>query len=85
MIEMYCDYHTPTIRYVRHDGVWFIMPAKAGGWTERWEWTPSPAVEKSIAQPENRCNLSCYRPPMAEQVFGIPQDVWRAAFPDGLQ
>lgn len=74
--DMFCDYHTPTIRYIRHDGEWSIIPATADGWRSRREWKPSPALEKSISRVENL--VIRYPHAIVEQMYGIPKEVYAA-------
>ncbi|OJX99114.1 MAG: hypothetical protein BGP07_03395 [Rhizobiales bacterium 63-22] len=74
--EMFCDYHTPTVRYVKHDGQWFIMHSNPNGWATRRPWTPSSALEKRIATEENRCMQ--WPVWMAAEMYGIPREIYAA-------
>ena len=51
MIKVYCDYHTPTIRYAKQEGEWFIVPAVQDGWQRRRSWEPSKFMVNKISQP----------------------------------
>lgn len=75
-LEIYCDYHTPTIRYVKHDGAWYAMNAAHNGWASKRSWSPSPLVEKKIATVENRINLRNSR--LALEMYGIPKEIYAA-------
>ncbi|WP_414901230.1 hypothetical protein [Rhizobium cremeum] len=75
-IEVYCDYHSPTIRFIKHDGAWYIMDATHNGWVAKRPWYPSPAVVKNIATEENRVNL--HNSWLAAEMYGIPKEVYAA-------
>lgn len=71
-IEVFSDYHAPTLRYARVGKAWFAFPGVHDGWSQRRPWHPSPVVAANMARPENITTFSgCAW--LAEETYGIPR------------
>lgn len=72
-IEVYADYHTPTILYAKDGEHWYIVPSSQDGWRRRRTWAPTTALLRHIATDANR--MTFYGQSwLAEKTFGIPRD-----------
>lgn len=80
-VEVYCDYHTPTIRFARQGAAWYTFPAISDGWAKRSPWSPSAALAERISDIKNLVTFFGV-PHLAEDVYGIPRDYVVTATPE---
>lgn len=73
MIEVYADYHTPTVVYARDEQGWHIVPSSSDGWGRRRPWTPTHLAAARMATRENRITFyGCAW--VAAEALGMPVD-----------